>query len=119
MYRPDRASARRAAAIAGPAMALGAAIEFLFDPRNGRRRRKLAIARAQGMARRRARGLERQAHYEAGKAVGLAHSITHRNDAPPEFDDVGLAHRVETELFRDRSIPKGQISINADRGIVV
>lgn len=35
------------------------------------------------------------------------------------MDDVGLVRKVESELFRDRTLPKGQISINADRGIVV
>jgi osmotically-inducible protein OsmY len=34
-------------------------------------------------------------------------------------DDVTLAHKVETELFRDPSIPKGKININAEEGIVV
>jgi osmotically-inducible protein OsmY len=28
------------------------------------------------------------------------------------------AHKVESELFRDPSVPKGQISINAQRGVV-
>lgn len=38
---------------------------------------------------------------------------------PPDLDDVGLARKVESELFPDRRVPQGQISINADRGIVV
>ncbi|HKY23552.1 MAG TPA: BON domain-containing protein [Gaiella sp.] len=29
-----------------------------------------------------------------------------------------LARKVETELFRDPDVPKGQISINAQRGLV-
>ena len=62
--------------------------------------------------------MERRAHYEAGKVVGLAHAITH-HDHGAGLDDVGLVRKVESELFRDRTIPKGQISINADRGIVV
>ncbi len=71
------------------------------------------------MFRRRAHRVQRQAHYEAGKVVGLAHALTHRGQAAPELDDVSLVRKVESELFRDRTIPKGQISINADRGIVV
>jgi osmotically-inducible protein OsmY len=51
--------------------------------------------------------------------VGLAHAITHHDHAVPELDDVSLVRKVESELFRDRTIPKGPISINADRGIVV
>jgi hypothetical protein len=67
----------------------------------------------------RARTVERQAHYEAGKMVGVAHAITHHQHPTPELDDVSLVRKVESELFRDRTIPKGPISINADRGIVV
>jgi hypothetical protein len=32
--------------------------------------------------------------------------------------DVTLAHKVETILFRDRDVPKGQININAEEGVV-
>ena len=112
-------SARELAAVAASALAAGAVLEFFFDPRSGKRRRHLVRDRTTAAFRRRARKVERQAHYEAGKMVGLAHAITHRDHAVPELDDVGLVRKVESELFRDRTIPKGPISINADRGIVV
>jgi hypothetical protein len=35
-----------------------------------------------------------------------------------EPDDATLARKVETELFRDPEVPKGQISVNAQRGVV-
>jgi osmotically-inducible protein OsmY len=69
--------------------------------------------------RRRARSVERQTRYEAGKVAGITHRITHPQREPAELDDISLVHKVESELFRDRSIPKGRISINADGGIVV
>jgi hypothetical protein len=112
-------SAHELAAVVAAALAAGVALEFFLDPRSGKRRRHLVRDRATAAFRRRARRAERQAHYEAGKIVGLAHTITHRNQAAPELDDVSLVRKVESELFRDRTIPKGPISINADRGIVV
>jgi osmotically-inducible protein OsmY len=90
-----------------------------LDPLNGKRRRHLVRDRTRAAFRRQARKVERQAHYEAGKLVGVTHAITHHEHAPPELDDVSLVRKVESELFRDRTIPKGPISINADRGIVV
>ena len=33
-------------------------------------------------------------------------------------DDVTLARQVESELFREESTPKGQISVNAANGVV-
>ena len=117
--RLRRRSARELAAVAASALAAGAALEFFFDPRSGKRRRHLVRDRTTAAFRRRARKVERQAHYEAGKMVGLAHAVTHHDHAVPELDDVSLVRKVESELFRDRTIPKGPISINADRGIVV
>jgi hypothetical protein len=112
-------SARELATVAAPAFAAGVALEFFMDRRSGSRRRHLVRDRTTAALRRRARRVERQAHYEAGKLVGLAHSITHRAHAEQDLDDISLVRKVESELFRDRSLPKGQISINADRGTVV
>ena len=36
-----------------------------------------------------------------------------------EVDDVTLARKVETEIFRDENVPKGQINVNAEYGKVV
>ena len=116
---PREPSARELATVAAPAFAVGVALEFFLDSRSGKQRRHLVRDRTTAALRRRARRLERQGHYEAGKLVGLAHAITHRDHAAPELDDISLVRKVESELFRDRSLPKGQISINADRGTVV
>jgi hypothetical protein len=78
-----------------------------------------SLARASAAVRRRAHRVERHAHYEAGKVAGIAHNVTHRSHLASELDDVSLVRKVESELFRDRTIPKGQISLNADSGIVV
>ena len=37
----------------------------------------------------------------------------------PQPDDVTLARKVETEIFRDADVPKGQININAENGKVI
>ncbi|HET7047773.1 MAG TPA: BON domain-containing protein [Solirubrobacteraceae bacterium] len=115
---PER-SARELVAVVGCALAAGAALEFFLDPHNGKRRRHLVRDRTTAAFRRRARKVERRAHYEAGKIVGVTHAITHHEHASRELDDISLVRKVESELFRDRTIPKGPISINADRGIVV
>jgi BON domain-containing protein len=117
--RLQERSARELAAVAAFALAAGAALEFFLDPRSGKRRRHHARDRTMAAFRRRARTVERHAHYEAGKMVGAAHAITHHQHAIAELDDVSLVRKVESELFRARTIPKGPISINADRGIVV
>ena len=120
--RPARSRKRFAgqlATVAASALAAGVALGFFLDPRNGTQRRHSLRDRVKATLRRRVRGLERQTRYEAGKVAGITHRIAHPQHEPAELDDIGLVHKVESELFRDRSIPKGRISINADRGIIV
>jgi osmotically-inducible protein OsmY len=44
----------------------------------------------------------------------------HLEEEPkPQPDDVTLARKVETEIFRDADVPKGQINVNAENGKIV
>ena len=46
--------------------------------------------------------------------------VKHLKEAEkPQPDDVTLARKVETEIFRDADVPKGQINVNAENGKVV
>jgi osmotically-inducible protein OsmY len=49
-----------------------------------------------------------------GKVKGAASSVTGGKD----YDDVTLARKVETELFRPDDAPKGQVSVNVNDGVV-
>ena len=95
--------------------AIGAAIAYFFDPDNGRRRRKIAIDKAGKYTRRAGRG----AQGVAAQAEGLKQQATHRQEeSKPQPDDVTLARKVESEIFRDADVPKGQINVNAEDGVV-
>jgi len=41
-----------------------------------------------------------------------------RTTAPKDLDDVTIARKVETELFRDPTVPKGHIDVNVVGGVV-
>ncbi len=97
--------------------ALGAALAYFFDPESGKRRRKVTIDRIAGLARRHGRRLGRGI---ASEAHGLKQKATHLKEEPkPQPDDVTLARKVETEIFRGPDVPKGKINVNAENGIVV
>ena len=49
------------------------------------------------------------------KAIGKAKGAVSRT---PDYDDVTLARKVETELFRPADVPKGAISVNVNDGVV-
>ncbi len=84
---------------------------------SGRRARRHA-GRAAASVRRAMRRTRRTARRARAAAYGAVMRARHRHETPRELDDVTLARKVETELFRDPEVPKGQISINAQRGVV-
>jgi osmotically-inducible protein OsmY len=99
---------------------LGALVAYFFDPENGRRRRALARERIPALLRRSTEHVERAGKGVSVEAQGAAKKIKHRKEAEkPQPDDVTLARKVETEIFRDADVPKGQINVNAENGTVV
>src|SRR3954447_17398513 len=54
----------------------------------------------------------------AGKAKGAVHGVASTVTGGKDYDDVTLARKVETELFRPASVPKGAISVNVNDGVV-
>ena len=97
-------------------MGLGALLAYFFDPDNGRRRRAMARDRIRSMS----RSAQRTGGAVAAKAEGAKQKATHlREEEKPQPDDVTLARKVETEIFRDAEVPKGQINVNAENGKIV
>ena len=99
--------------------AVGAGLAYFFDPQSGKRRRKTTLDRAAGLFRQGGRRAERAGRTVASEAYGLKQKATHRREAEkPEPDDTTLARKVESEIFRNPDLPKGQINVNAESGVV-
>jgi hypothetical protein len=93
---------------------IGVVLGRLFDPISGRRRR--AQIRDGSV-----RFLHRRARNAGGLAAhvkGIARKVTHLREKPKDFDDATLADKVKSELFRPAGIPKGQINVNVQNGVV-
>jgi hypothetical protein len=72
-----------------------------------------------GLARGTVRQSARVARTVAGEAAGIVLQARHMRSQPkPDMDDVTLARKVETELFRPRGAPKGSVDINVVEGVV-
>ena len=96
---------------------VGAALSYFFDPQNGKRRRKTAADRLAGISRRHGKRIVKGA---AAQTHGLTQKATHLKEEPkPQPDDVTLARKVETEIFRAADVPKGKINVNAENGKIV
>ena len=99
--------------------ALGAALAYFLDPQNGKRRRNMTRDRTLAFFRRLARRSGRVGRGVAADAYGVSQKVTHLKEEPKaQPDDVTLARKVETEIFRDPDVPKGQIDVNAEEGVV-
>jgi len=84
-----------------------------------KRRRQVARDRLAAAGRKSARAVSRNAQYAAGVATGAAHAVAAPlRSSDREYDDVTLARKVETEIFRPRDAPKDRVSVNVQHGIV-
>jgi hypothetical protein len=99
--------------------AAGAAAMFLLDPIAGRRRRAMLADRTAAALRNAGEQIEKGRRYATAQLGGRAQSLAHPGDGGPMPNDASLAAKVETELFRDPSVPKGKININVEQGTVV
>ena len=108
------ARARRQGLVIGAVT--GALAAYVLDPELGRRRRDQLSARVRHSKHLLARRGRARALQSVGHAKGVLHRL-HPGE-PEQLDDAGLAHKVESVLFRDTTVPKGAISINAEEGKV-
>jgi hypothetical protein len=100
--------------------AAGVAFEYFLDPDMGRRRRNVARDRGMAMFRGAARGLTRRGRLAGASAYGLRQKLSHlQPEDPLPPNDVTLAQKVESEVFRDPALPKGRINVNAQFGTIV
>jgi hypothetical protein len=96
----------------------GAAIFYLLDPDRGRARRAKLGDRLAGAVRRGQTQLTRLSGRLASQGYGTSQRITHIWSGPP-VDEVALKQRVESEIFRDPQVPKGDINLDVRGGVVV
>ena len=94
-------------------------LAYFFDPQLGSRRRKLTVQRVAGLTRHAVRRVGRTGRYAASRSAGLGRRAVHprwRQSAPA--DDVTLARKVESEIFRPADAPKGSVNVNAVDGVI-
>ena len=63
-----------------------------------------------------ARAARRVTGHLTNRAIGQLRGL--RGGGPKDLDDVTIARKVETELFRTRSVDKGKIDVNVVDGVV-
>jgi osmotically-inducible protein OsmY len=95
----------------------GALVQYFVDPIQGRTRRARTMDQAGAAMRDVAAEAERQADYRAGQVKGALHEMTDVGESPAP-DDKTLKARVESEVLGREGIPKGDVVVNAENGVV-
>lgn len=98
--------------------ALGALVVYFFDRQNGRRRRHELRDRTLAHFRSGGRKVVRVGRGVAAETYGVAQKAQHLKEEPKDYDDATLADKVRSQVLRDPSLPKGQINVNVQNGVV-
>jgi osmotically-inducible protein OsmY len=100
---------------------LAGALMYFFDQQSGKRRRTMARDRAQAFFRQQSRQLRGKAGSVRAEAEGLTQRAKHlrAEEKLTDPNDATLARKVESEIFRDADVAKGQIDVNAEDGVVI
>ncbi len=96
----------------------GAALVYLFEPDAGRRHRALLRDKTVTIWRRGQRRGRRLIRRSTHTVRGRWGRMTRPGHSDEPVDSVTLTQRVESEVFRDPSIPKGRINVNAENGVI-
>jgi len=113
---PSRGGPGRLVVLAG-ALA-GAATVYFFDPQQGRARRDQFIDWSGARLRRGWRALDRIRAQTSSNAAAFPQKMVSLRSGPRPADDLTLRDRVESEVFRNPDLPKGQINIDVESGVV-
>jgi len=98
----------------------GATLAYFLDPQSGRRRRHQTRDQLLSLARQGTKRARKLVHHASADAAGTARRAAHaiRKPEDVELDDATLVDKVESIVFRKHDVPKGQININAENGVV-
>jgi hyperosmotically inducible periplasmic protein len=98
----------------------GASLMYVLDPDRGRRRRNMFRDQLAARFRRAVRGIRSMWRGAAADAYGVTHRMVHLVPRETDVaDDETLRQRVESQLFRDRHVPRGRLNITAEHGMII
>ena len=96
----------------------GVALFYFMDPQQGAARRAQATAQVAAGLRRLSGNLGQLGSRAGSNASGLSQKMIHLRSGGSPVDDLTLRDRVESEIFRDPSLPKGKLNFDVESGVV-
>ena len=99
---------------------VGGSLAYFFDPQAGRGRRAEAAQRINAWLRSGGESAGRMRRKLGSDSRGLTHRVVQLTSSRREpVDDKTLVDRVESEIFRDPSLPKGSLNITSESGVII
>jgi osmotically-inducible protein OsmY len=111
-----RGGSSRLAVLAGAAA--GAIAVYFFDPQRGRARRNQFVDWSGARLRRGWSALNHLGARTSSSASAFPQRMVSLRSGPRPADDLTLRDRVESEVFRNADLPKGQINLDVESGVV-
>jgi BON domain-containing protein len=96
----------------------GAVTVYFFDPERGPARRAQFIDWSGARLRRGQQALGQFISRTSDSAAALPTRMVRLQTGPRPADDLTLRDRVESEVFRSPDLPKGQINVDVESGVV-
>jgi len=95
----------------------GAVAVYFLDPERGRARRAVFVDWSSARLRRGWHAVNQWGRQTGTTAAALPQRMVTLRTGPP-VDDLTLRDRVESEVLRNRDLPKGQLNFDVESGIV-
>ena len=98
--------------------AAGATAAYFFDPERGHARRTQFVDWSGARLRRGWKALNQLGARTGANAAAFPQRMVSLRSGPRPADDLTLRDRVESEVFRNADVPKGQINLDVESGVV-
>ena len=96
----------------------GAVAVYFLDPQRGRARRAQLVEWSGARLRRARHALDQLGARAGSNAAAFPQRMVSLRSGPRPVDDLTLRDRVESEMFRNPDLPKGQINIEVESAVV-
>jgi hypothetical protein len=113
---PRRGGPSRLAVVSGAVA--GAVAVYFLDPQHGRARRAQFVDWSGARLRRGWKAVNELGARTGANASALPQRMVSLRSGPRPADDLTLRDRVESEIFRNGDLPKGQLNLDVESGVV-
>jgi hypothetical protein len=99
------------------AFMLGAGVAYLFDPTEGKRRRRVLLDRTASVGRKLARFGAKRTRFTLGRLRGLVARARRIGSRPATPDDATVQRRIRSEAFREAGVATKDVEVRVESGV--